>query len=88
MIHRIREAHVSTRIGLISDVHRSPVALAEALQIFAEQQVDDIICAGDIAGYYDTLLPTVHFLIESGCKTIIGNHDQVLAGEEQRRGRC
>ena len=67
---------VSTRIGLISDVHASPVALAEALQIFAEQRVDDIICAGDIAGYYDTLLPTVQLLIESGCKTIIGNHDQ------------
>jgi putative phosphoesterase len=67
---------MSTRIGLISDVHSSPVALAEALQIFAEQRVDDIICAGDIAGYYDTLLPTVQLLAESDCKTIIGNHDQ------------
>jgi putative phosphoesterase len=67
---------VSTRLGLISDVHASPVALAEALQIFAEQRVDDIICAGDIAGYYDTLLPTVRLLAGSGCKTIIGNHDQ------------
>jgi len=67
---------MSTRIGLISDVHSSPVALAEALQVFAEQQVDDIICAGDIAGYYDTLLPTVQLLVGSGCKTIVGNHDQ------------
>ena len=67
---------MSTRIGLISDVHSSPLALAEALKIFAEQQVDDIICAGDIAGYYDTLLPTVQLLVESGCRTIIGNHDQ------------
>jgi putative phosphoesterase len=67
---------MSTRIGLISDVHSSPVALAEALQIFAEQRVDDIICAGDIAGYYDSLLPTVQLLAESGCKTIVGNHDQ------------
>ena len=67
---------MSTRIGLISDVHASPVALAEALQIFAEQRVDDVICAGDIAGYYDTLLPTVQLLAGSGCKTIVGNHDQ------------
>ena len=67
---------MSTRIGLISDVHASPVALAEALQIFAEQRVDDIICAGDIAGYYDTLLPTVQLLAGSGCKAIVGNHDQ------------
>jgi putative phosphoesterase len=67
---------VSSRIGLISDVHSSPLALAEALKIFAEQQVDDIICAGDIAGYYDALLPTVRLLVQSGCKTIVGNHDQ------------
>ena len=67
---------MSTRIGLISDVHSSPSALAEALQIFEQQKVDDIICAGDIAGYYDTLLPTVQLLIQSGCKAIIGNHDQ------------
>jgi len=67
---------MTTRIGLISDVHSSPVALAEALRIFADQQVDDIICAGDIAGYYDSLLPTVRLLVKANCKTIVGNHDQ------------
>jgi putative phosphoesterase len=67
---------VTTRIGLISDVHSSPEALAEALQIFTEKQVDDIICAGDIAGYYDGLLPTIQLLAGSNCKTIVGNHDQ------------
>jgi putative phosphoesterase len=67
---------MTTRIGLISDVHSSPDALAEALRIFAEKQVDDIICAGDIAGYYDTLLPTIRLLVRADCKTIIGNHDQ------------
>ena len=82
---------MSTRIGLISDVHASPVALAEALRIFAEQRVDDIICAGDTAGYYDSLLLTVQLLAESGCKTIIGNHDQSWleknGGEEHAEGR-
>jgi putative phosphoesterase len=67
---------MTTRIGLISDVHSSPVALAEALQIFAEHQVDDIICAGDIAGYYEGLLPTIQLLAGSNCKAILGNHDQ------------
>jgi putative phosphoesterase len=67
---------VTTRIGLISDVHSSPEALAEALQIFTEKQVDDIICAGDIAGYYEGLLPTIQLLAGSNCKTIVGNHDQ------------
>src|SRR5210317_2094214 len=67
---------MTTRIGLISDVHSSPEALADALRIFDEKQVDEVICAGDIAGYYDMLLPTVELLQQSNCKAIIGNHDQ------------
>ena len=64
------------RIGLLSDVHSSPVALTEALQIFADQGVDEIICAGDIAGYYEPLLPTIRLLAGSNCSAIVGNHDQ------------
>lgn len=67
---------MTTRIGLISDVHSSPEPLSRALEIFRKQQVDEIICAGDIAGYYDTLLPTIELLVESDCKAIVGNHDQ------------
>lgn len=67
---------MTTRIGLISDVHATPAALQEALDIFAREKVSDIICAGDIAGYFDTLLPTIDLLQQYNCKTIIGNHDQ------------
>jgi len=67
---------MTTRIGLISDVHSSPGPLGQALEIFRREQVDEIICAGDIAGYYDTLLPTIELLVESNCKAIVGNHDQ------------
>lgn len=67
---------MTTRIGLVSDVHSSPEPLRQALEIFRSEQVDEIICAGDIAGYYDTLLPTVELLAASNCKSIVGNHDQ------------
>lgn len=67
---------MTTRVGLISDVHSSPAELAAALRILADEGVDEIVCAGDIAGYYASLLPTVRLLAESNCKTIIGNHDQ------------
>lgn len=67
---------MTTRIGLVSDVHSSPEPLRQALEIFRREQVDEIICAGDIAGYYDTLLPTVELLAASNCKAIVGNHDQ------------
>ena len=76
------------RIGLISDVHSSPAPLAQALEIFRREAVDDIICAGDIAGYYDTLAPTVDLLVESGCKAVVGNHDQsYLAGADEDTDR-
>jgi len=67
---------MTQRIGLVSDVHSSPVALTEALRIFADQGVDEIICAGDIAGYYEPLLPTIRLLAGSNCRAIVGNHDQ------------
>jgi len=62
-------------IGLISDVHATPEPVAEALSIFEQAGVDQVFCAGDIAGYRDQLEETVALLIESGCRTIIGNHD-------------
>jgi predicted phosphodiesterase len=38
------------KLGLISDVHASPASLQEALEIFARENVSDIVCAGDVAG--------------------------------------
>ena len=67
---------MTTRIGLVSDVHSSPGPLGQALDIFRNENVDEIICAGDIAGYYDTLAPTIDLLMQSNCKAIVGNHDQ------------
>ena len=67
---------MTTRIGLISDVHASPQPLRQALDIFERESVDDIICAGDIAGYYDTVAPTIDLMVRSNCKAVVGNHDQ------------
>ena len=75
-------AAVTTRIGLVSDVHSSPEPLRQALEIFRREKVDDIICAGDIAGYYDTLAETIELLAQSKCRAIIGNHDQSYLEEK------
>lgn len=66
-----------TSIGLISDVHATPEPVEEALSIFQRAGVQQIFCAGDIAGYRDQLARTVSLLSESGCQTVIGNHDQL-----------
>ena len=65
-----------TRLGLIADVHATAAPVAEALAIFRREAVDMIICAGDIAGYFDDPAPVVDLLIRNQCHTIIGNHDQ------------
>lgn len=62
-------------IGLISDVHASPGPVAEALSIFEQAGVDQVFCAGDIAGYNDQLDETIELLVKSNCQTIMGNHD-------------
>jgi putative phosphoesterase len=77
---------MTKRIGLISDVHSSPGPLAEALEIFSHEQVDDIICCGDIAGYYESLEPTIELLARSNCKAIVGNHDQDYLEETSQDG--
>ena len=72
---------MATKLGLISDVHASPAPLEEALSIFRREQVDQIICAGDIAGYFETLEPTIALLEQYSCVSIIGNHDQAYIAE-------
>ena len=68
------------KIGLISDTHSTLAPLQEALEIFKREQVDTIICAGDIAGYGEKKIlhdvePLINLLEEYDCLTISGNHD-------------
>ena len=71
----MEEQALTTRIGLISDVHATPEPVEEALKLFKEQGVDRILCLGDIAGYGEDLEVTVDLLIEYDCQAILGNHE-------------
>ena len=78
-----------TRIGLVSDVHASPGPLREALALFDREGVDEIICAGDIAGYHDQLEAVIELLSNSGCMAIAGNHDlKYLARPDSETSRA
>ncbi len=74
---------MTTKIGLVSDVHASPQPLAQALELFKQQSVSKIICAGDIAGYFDNLPQTIKLLRQNNCDCIIGNHDQSYLSDNQ-----
>jgi putative phosphoesterase len=66
---------MSTKLGLISDIHAAPQPLEEALTIFQHEGVDIILCPGDIAGYGTNLDDCITLLEENDCRTILGNHD-------------
>ena len=67
---------MSTSIGIIGDPHSAPAALEQALRIFAQRNIDTILCLGDIAGYNEALAPTVELLQQHHVQCIVGNHDQ------------
>lgn len=76
---------MGVKIGLISDVHASPVPLQTALTLLQQAEVEYILCAGDIAGYGPDLEQTVELLIKHHCETILGNHDvwRLLRAEDE-----
>jgi len=66
---------VSTKIGLISDIHANSAPLAEAVDVLGGAGAELILCAGDVAGYGVELEQCVRLLADNGCRTVMGNHD-------------
>lgn len=66
------------RVALISDLHANMVALEAVLADIARQDVDEIVCLGDVA----TLGPEPEAMLarleELACRCIRGNHDDFL----------
>jgi putative phosphoesterase len=66
------------RIGLISDIHANLAALEAVLEALAD--ADQILCAGDVVGYYDQPNEVCRRLREMGVPAIRGNHDAYVIG--------
>ncbi len=63
------------RRAIISDIHSHFEALTSALAIIDAEQVDEIVCLGDIVGYGANPNECID-LVRSRCSTILlGNHD-------------
>jgi putative phosphoesterase len=43
--------------------------------VFRREQVDQVLCAGDIAGYGTQLAETIELLDKAGSACVVGNHD-------------
>lgn len=66
------------RIALISDIHGNAVALDAILDALKEQQVDAIICLGDVAASGPQPCQVIERLRAIGCPVVMGNTDDWL----------
>ena len=68
------------KIGIVSDVHSNMEALKAALSYLDEQQVDQIVCLGDVVGYGPSPNECCEMLRELNAVTLLGNHDAAVIG--------
>ena len=71
------------RIALISDIHGNNVALDAVLADIRKQQIDSVVCLGDVATLGPQPIETLEGLKELNCVCIRGNHDSSLLQPEK-----
>lgn len=62
--------------AVISDIHGNLEALQAVLKDIDAQQLDEIVCLGDIIGYGPNPCECLDLVIKRAKWTILGNHDQ------------
>ena len=66
------------RIALISDIHGNAVALDTVMTALTKQQVDSIICLGDVAASGPQPCQVIERMRAIGCPVVMGNTDDWL----------
>lgn len=69
-------------IGIISDIHGNHVALEAVLSRLDELGASQVICLGDVGGYYCEINECCETLQKRKIFTLMGNHDWYLATGE------
>jgi len=76
-------------IAIISDVHGNYPALEAVLGDIDAAGCNNIICLGDVAGYYCMVNECIEALRQRGVSSLMGNHDQyLLSGTSPQRSRA
>lgn len=70
-------------IAIISDIHGNFAALSSVLTRIDEMGISDIICLGDVGGYYCEINECCEALRSRNILTLMGNHDWYLATGEK-----
>ena len=70
------------RFGIISDIHGNLVALEAVLQALSDENIDRLICLGDVVGYGPQPEACLDLIAEHDAITIAGNHEEALCRPE------
>jgi putative phosphoesterase len=82
--HHPQFASPLRRLGLIGDVHGEDGRLADALEWFAGENVDAIVCTGDVADGGGCINACCELLEQANVITVAGNHDRWLLQDRVR----
>lgn len=62
-------------LAVISDIHGNYPALQSVLQRIEEMGIRDIVCLGDVVGYYCQVNECIDVIRSRGIPALLGNHD-------------
>lgn len=68
------------KVGIISDIHSNYEALSVALDWLDAQDIEEIVCLGDVVGYGADPNPCCQLIRENCNVTLLGNHDAAVIG--------
>ena len=71
-----------TRIAIISDIHGNIFGLKAFFEDIKNKKIDEIICLGDVVGYYPYPNEVIELVRDKCTITILGNHDAGVIGVE------
>lgn len=66
------------RLAVISDVHGNYPALKAVLEDIDKGNVEEIICLGDVVGYYCQVNECIDLIRNRGIHCLLGNHDYYM----------
>ena len=69
------------RFGIVADIHANIDAFTVVLERLRQEQIDEILCLGDIVGYNAAPAECMKLVRENQIRSISGNHDRYAVGE-------
>ena len=73
-------ASATMKYAIISDIHGNSEALQAVLKDIKKKSIDEVICLGDIVGYYPDPEQCVEMVRNAVSVCVAGNHDYVAIG--------